>query len=319
VVDESTLRGALELTVDETNLTGVGRLERGKVRDCYVAATRRTIVVTDRISAFDRLIGTVPFKGQVLNGISAFWFDKTRDICANHLIELPDPVVSVVHECEPFKVEMVVRGYLTGSSPTSIWTHYDKGAREYCGHALPEGMRRHERLPQPLVTPTSKGEVGQHDELLTGAEVVGQGLASPDEFAQLSELSLKLFAFGRGLAAERGLILVDTKYEFGRLPDGRIAVIDEVHTPDSSRYWYADSYETAVDEGRDPRALDKEYVRRHLAQQGFKGEGRVPVLAEDVRMEASRRYIEIYEVVTGAAFEPNLEPPLERIARNLGM
>lgn len=317
MVTNEVLKQALDRTLDQTQYEGLGKLVRGKVRDNYVADGRRTIVVTDRLSAFDCIVATIPFKGQVLNGISAYWFDKTKHLCPNHLIEVPDPAVSVVHECEPFAVEMVVRGFLTGSSQTAIWTHYAKGERRYCGHTLPDGMRKHEKLPQALITPTSKAEKGAHDELLSAAHVIELGLATPEEYAQLSELSLRLFAFGQQLAAERGLLLVDTKYEFGRSPDGQLVLIDEVHTPDSSRYWYAESYEQALRDNADPRALDKEYVRRYLAAGGFHGEGEVPTLPDDVRMEAARRYIEIYEVMTGRDFEANLESPVERIRRNL--
>lgn len=317
MLDESLLAHGLALTLSETRFEGFGELYRGKVRDCYIAGGRRAIVVSDRLSAFDRIVGTIPFKGQVLNGISAFWFRETREVCPNHVIAVPDPAVTLAHECTPFPVEMVVRGFLTGSSPTSIWTHYAAGSRAYCGHRLPEGMRKHQALRQALITPTSKAQKGEHDELLTAGEVISHGLATPEEFEQLSQLSLRLFALGQELASRRGLILVDTKYEFGRLPGGEIALIDEVHTPDSSRYWYADSYEQAMRDGSDPRALDKEYVRRHLAGRGFTGNGPVPELSDEVRIEAARRYIEIFEQMTGSAFQPDLEAPLQRIARHL--
>jgi phosphoribosylaminoimidazole-succinocarboxamide synthase len=317
VVKDDILRAGLSTTLSETNYSGLGQLYRGKVRDCYVADGRRVIIVTDRLSAFDRIVATIPFKGQVLNGISAFWFEQTAAVCPNHLIASPDPAVSLVHECEPFSVEMIVRGYLTGSSPTSIWTHYAAGARQYCGHRLPDGLPKHARLPAPLITPTTKAEKGSHDELLTAAQVVEQKLATADEFEQLSQLALAIFARGQQLAAERGLILVDTKYEFGRLPSGKVVLIDEVHTPDSSRYWYADSYEQALSKAEDPRALDKEYVRRYLSAQGFRGEGELPKLPDEVRIEAARRYIEIFEQMTGRDFEPNLEPPGSRIQRSL--
>lgn len=313
MISEATLQRGIELALDETRFEDLGTLERGKVRDCYVRGGRRAIIVTDRLSAFDRIVATIPFKGQVLNGVSAYWLEQTRAICPNHLISVPDPVASLVHECRPFPVEMVLRGYLTGSSPTSIWTCYARGERRYCGHRLAEGLRQHERLAAPLITPTSKAPKGEHDELLSADEVIAGGLATAEEFAQLSELSLALFAFGQALALQRGLILVDTKYEFGRLPDGTICLIDEIHTPDSSRYWYADSYDEALRSGSDPRALDKEYVRRHLSGLGFRGEGPVPPLADAVRIEAARRYIEIYERMTGQSFVPNLDPPLPRI------
>lgn len=318
MITEDLYRKALSQTLSETDFKGFGVLQRGKVRDCYVAGGQRAIVVSDRLSAFDRIVATIPFKGQVLNGISSFWLEQTKDVCPNHLIRVADPAVSVVHECQPFPIEMVVRGFLTGSSPTSIWTHYADGARTYCGHALADGLTKHARLPRPLVTPTTKAETGHgHDEPISASQAVEQGLVGADEFEQLSQLALDLFAFGQKLVAERGLVLVDTKYEFGRMPDGRVVLIDEAHTPDSSRYWYEDSYRMAMAEGGDPKALDKEYVRRYLGELGYRGDGDPPPLPDDVRIEAARRYVEIYEQVTGRTFEPNLEAPLPRITKNL--
>ena len=302
------MRIGLQYPLERTNWPYLGRLERGKVRDCYVNDERRVIVVTDRISAFDCNVGTIPFKGQVLNSISGFWFEQTRDICPNHLISLPDPSVSVVHECEAFPIEMVVRGYLTGSSSTSIWTYYQRGEREYCGHALPEGLRKHEQLPKPLVTPTTKASHGEHDEPISASDAVARELVTQDEFDELAAICLRVFARGQELAARRGMILVDTKYELGRLPDGRIALIDEVHTPDSSRFWYADSYERSMRDQSDPKALDKEYVRRFLISQGFSGNGTPPSLPPEVRVEAARRYAEIFQLITGQPFQPDIAP-----------
>jgi phosphoribosylaminoimidazole-succinocarboxamide synthase len=319
MIDEQTLRAGLELTLRDTDLAGLGRLHRGKVRDSYVdeAAGRRTIVVSDRISAFDVVLGTIPFKGQVLNGMAAHWFEASRGLHPNHLVEVPDAQVSVVEECEPFPVEMVVRGYLTGSSPTSLWTHYARGEREYCGHRLPDGMRQHQRLERPLVTPTTKAAAGEHDENVSAAQIVERGLCTAEEFDQLSRMCLEMFAFGARSAGERGLLLVDTKYELGRTRDGRMVFIDEIHTPDSSRYFYADSYEEALRAGEDPRPLDKDYLRRALVARGFSGQGAPPRLDQELRLETARRYIEIYEQVTGHDFQPDLEPPAERIRRKL--
>lgn len=323
MIDQQTLARGLALTLDHTHLEQLGERIPGKVRDSYVGLRDgrrvRTIVVTDRISAFDVVLGTIPFKGQVLNGIAAYWFREAAALVPNHLLAVPDPAVSVVEECEVFPVEMIVRAYLTGSSSTSIWTHYAAGARCYCGHQLPDGLHEHQRLPAPIVTPTTKGRAGEHDELRSGAQLVEQGLLGADEYEQLSAICLRLFRFGSELAAARGLILVDTKYELGRRPDGTIVVVDEIHTPDSSRYWYAASYEQALRAAGTPRALDKEYVRRWLVAQGFKGEGTPPQLPDEVRLEAARRYIEIYELVTGQDFAPSLEPPEQRIRRNLGL
>lgn len=319
MIDETILRRGLELALDQTDLASLGPKQQGKVRDSYVRGDRRFIIVTDRISAFDVVLGTVPFKGQILNGMARYWFEESKTIAPNHLIAVPDPAVSVVQECRPFMVEMVVRGYLTGSSSTSIWTHYQKGERQYCGHSLPEGLRKHERLPHPLITPTTKAIHGEHDELLSAGEIITRGLCTAEEYASLSDLCLRLFEFGTLRAAERGLILVDTKYELGRTPDGHIIFIDEIHTPDSSRYWYASSYDEALRKGEEPRALDKEYLRRQLIAEGYAGQGNPPPLRDELRLEAARRYVEIYEQITGQRFVPDLEPPQTRIPRNLNI
>ena len=318
-IDMTLLRDLCGRTLERTDLDGLGRKEEGKVRDSYVADGQRTIVVTDRVSAFDVVIGTIPLKGQVLNQTAAFWFGHTAEVAANHLISVPDPCVSIVRECELLPVEFVYRGYLTGSTSTSIWTNYARGVRDYCGHRLPEGLGKHEKLPEPLLTPTTKAPQGQHDELISKAGILEQGLLSAERYAEAEQVTARLFAEGTEWAASRGLILVDTKYELGVDPEGNMVVIDEIHTPDSSRYWYRDTYEQALGQGRDPQALDKEYVRRWLGEQGYKGEGTPPELPDDVRCEAARRYIEAYELITGNAFEPDIDPPEERIRRNLGL
>ena len=307
-------------TLGQTDFEGLGRAHRGKVRDSYVTDDgRRTIVVSDRVSCFDVVVGTLPFKGQVLNQIAAFWFEHTKHICQNHLLEVPDPCVSVVKECRTLPVEFVMRGYLTGSSPTSIWTAYEAGAREYCGHPLADGMQAHQALPEPLLTPTTKAPKGQHDELISRDALIARGDISAELFDEGAAVCQALFAAGQAHAASRGLILVDTKYELGVDEHGKIIVIDEIHTPDSSRYWYRDRYERALAEGKTPEALDKEYVRRWLIEQGFRGEGPPPELPLEVRCEAARRYIEAFEQITGTDFEPNTEPPEARVRRNLGL
>jgi phosphoribosylaminoimidazole-succinocarboxamide synthase len=307
--DPRLLRDQCERTLDQTDLQGLGTREEGKVRDNYVADKRRFIVVTDRVSCFDRVVGTLPFKGQVLNQLAGYWFETTASIAPNHLIEVPDPNVSVVRECRPLPVEFVYRGYLTGSTSTSIWTAYERGERSYCGHHLPDGLRRHEQLP----------ESGEHDELTSREEILASGTLSEALYDEAARITGALFAEGQSQAERRGLILVDTKYELGLDDDDRVVVIDEIHTPDSSRYWYRDRYERAMAQGRDPEALDKEYVRRWLGEQGYKGEGAIPEIPVDVRCEAARRYIEAYEQITGRAFEPDTEDPLPRIRRNLGL
>jgi phosphoribosylaminoimidazole-succinocarboxamide synthase len=317
--DPRLLREQCKRTLARTDLTELGTKIEGKVRDNYVAGDRRTIVVSDRVSCFDRVVGTLPFKGQVLNQIAAFWFERTAQIAENHLIAVPDPNVSVVRECRPLPVEFVVRGYLTGSTSTSIWTSYARGERSYCGHLLPEGLRRHERLPHPLLTPTTKALQGAHDELTSRAEILKRGTLPESVYDAAERLVLALFAEGSRYVESRGLILVDTKYELAQDARGRLVVIDEIHTPDSSRYWYRDAYQRAMSEGRDPEALDKEYVRRWLGERGYKGEGPIPEIPVDVRCEAARRYIEAFEQISGRGFEPDTEEPLPRIRRNLGL
>jgi phosphoribosylaminoimidazole-succinocarboxamide synthase len=318
-IDPTLLRDQCGRTLASTEFRELGRRIEGKVRDSYVAGKRRFIVVTDRVSCFDRVVGTLPFKGQVLNQIAAFWFERTRAIAPNHLLEVPDPNVSLVRELAPLPVEFVYRAYLTGSTSTSIWTAYARGERVYCGHRLPDGLRRHQQLPQPILTPTTKAPQGEHDELTSRAEILARGTLSEARYAECERITGALFAEGARFAASRGLILVDTKYELGLDEAGNIVVIDEIHTPDSSRYWYRDAYERAMQAGRDPEALDKEYVRRWLQEQGYRGEGTPPEIPVEVRCEAARRYIEAFEQVTGRSFEPDPEPPLERIRRKLAV
>lgn len=319
-VDEQTLRTGLELTLAHSDLDALGEKYEGKVRDNYTTEDgKRILVVTDRISAFDRVLGTLPFKGQVLNGLAAWWFDETKDIVPNHVIDVPDPNVMVAIECRPLKVEMVVRAYITGVTSTSIWAHYERGERVFCGHRLPEGLKNHQRLPEPILTPSTKAAKGDHDVSTSREEILAMGRLTGAEFDEAAEYAMALFRHGQKVCADRGLILVDTKYEFGKTPDGEIVVIDEIHTPDSSRFWYADTYQERFEAGEDPQSFDKEYVRRWLAQRGYRGDGPVPHIPDEIRIEASRRYIEACDTIRGTPFEPNLEPPLPRIHRNLGL
>jgi phosphoribosylaminoimidazole-succinocarboxamide synthase len=318
-IDRSLLEELCSRTLDRTELEGLGERYQGKVRDNYSADDRRTIVVTDRVSCFDVVVGTIPLKGQVLNQIAAFWFEKTRDVATNHLLEVPDPNVSVVRECELLPVEFVYRGYLTGSTSTAIWTAYERGDRVYCGHDLPDGLRHHEKLSRPLLTPTTKAPAGHHDELTSRAEILERGVMTEELFDEAQRVTLALFETGTRWAEKCGLILVDTKYELGVDADGSIVVVDEIHTPDSSRYWYSDRYEQAMSRGEDPAALDKEYIRLWLGEQGYKGQGPPPPLSTEVRCEAARRYIEAFEQLTQRRFEPDLEEPIARIRRNLGV
>jgi phosphoribosylaminoimidazole-succinocarboxamide synthase len=239
-------------------------------------------------------------------------------VADNHLIAMPDPNVLVAEECTPLPVEMVVRAYLTGTTSTSIWVHYARGEREFCGHRLPEGLRQHERLPAPIITPSTKAEKGGHDVSASRAEILRLSGMAASDFDRAAALALALFERGQQLCAERGLILVDTKYEFGRARDGRILLIDEIHTPDSSRFWYASSYDERFARGEAPESFDKEFLRRHLAERGFRGDGPIPTISDDIRVEAARRYLQAIERITGAPFVPNLEEPLARMAGNVG-
>ena len=288
----------------------------GKVRDVYfLEGGKIAMVATDRISAFDVVLPKgIPFKGQVLNQLATYFLEATKDIVPNWLIATPDPMVSLGHHCEPFKVEMVIRGYLTGSA----WRAYKAGERTLCGITLPEGMKENQAFPTPIITPTTKADEG-HDENISREEIIAQGIVSEEDYRQLEAYTLALFARGQEMARERGLILVDTKYEFGK-KDGKIYLIDEIHTPDSSRYFYAEGYEERFAAGQEQRQLSKEFVRQWLIQNGFQGrEGeQVPEMTEAYCQSVSERYIELYEHVTGKAFVPVSSASIEeRIIANV--
>jgi phosphoribosylaminoimidazole-succinocarboxamide synthase len=317
MISDDLIKAQLARTLESTDFPALGKKYVGKVRDCYTTDNRRTIVVTDRISAFDVVLGTIPFKGQVLNQIAAYWFDVTKHLASNHVLEVPDPTVMIATECELIQVEFVMRSYVTGVTTTSIWHHYSKGVRRFCGHDLPEGMRKNQKLDRPILTPSTKAEKGGHGQSVSREEVLALGLLTPAEFDRAAEMCARVFAFGQSLASQRGLILVDTKYEIGRRRDGSLCFIDEVHTPDSSRYWYADDYQARFERGDEPRGLDKEYVRHQLAAQGYTGEGTPPPLSEEIRCEAARRYVSLFELITGREFVPDFDEPMARIRKNL--
>jgi phosphoribosylaminoimidazole-succinocarboxamide synthase len=320
MVDPSTLRASLPYCLAHTGFETLGAKYEGKVRDNYTTPDgRRFIVVTDRISAFDRVLGTLPFKGQVLNGLAAWWFDRTKAVVPNHVLGVPDPNVLECVECTPILVEMVVRAYATGTTSTSLWTHYEQGARVFCGHRLPDGLTKHQRLPEPIITPTTKAPKGEHDVSGSREEILATGHVTARDFDEAAELAMKLFVAGQRVCEERGLIFVDTKYEFGRDRAGRLLVIDEIHTPDSSRFWQEASYGARLSAGQDPEPLDKDFVRRWYIERGYKGDGPPPGMPDDVRIAAAQRYIAAYEQITGAVFVPDASPPLARIAKNLGV
>ncbi|MCB9758566.1 MAG: phosphoribosylaminoimidazolesuccinocarboxamide synthase [Alphaproteobacteria bacterium] len=316
MVSEQIIRDAIPHALLRTDLTGLGERYQGKVRDNYLSDDRRVLVATDRISAFDRVLGAIPFKGQVLNQLSAWWFEQTADLVGNHIEAVPDPNVTVARNADTLPVEVVVRGYITGVTDTALWTLYSAGVERPYGLDLPEGLRKNDKLPEAVITPTTKGGPGEHDERLSSAEVVEKGLVEPALWAQVCEVALEIFRRGQAVAERAGLILVDTKYEFG-LIDGQLCLIDEVHTPDSSRYWIRELWEQNHPLGKSPEGLDKEYVRRWLASQGYKGEGQSPPLPPDVKVELARRYISAFERLTGTTFAPAPQPAAERIAAAL--
>ncbi|CAG0929931.1 partial phosphoribosylaminoimidazole-succinocarboxamide synthase, partial [Planctomycetaceae bacterium] len=300
-----------------TNLPLPGK-QAGKVRDWYpLSDQRRLLITTDRLSAFDRILARVPFKGQVLNQLSAWWFDQTRDVIANHKIDVPDPNALIATEVEPFAVEVIVRGYITGVTSTALWYRYSIGERDIYGYRFPDGLRKNDRLPEPIITPTTKGGPTGHDERLTCEEVVEHGLLDRATWDQVQAAALAIFKRGQAIAQQAGLILVDTKYEFGRAPDGQVMLIDEVHTPDSSRFWKATSYEEGFAKGEEPENFDKEFVRLAYAEQGYRGDGPIPAMPDDLWIAASQRYITIYEMLTGQTFVPGAYPIEPRLMENL--
>lgn len=296
---------------------GEQKVYHGKVREVYtIDNDYLMMVVTDRISAFDVVQPRgIPYKGQVLNQIASRFLEATRDIVPNWMIDVPDPNVTFGYRCDPYPVEMIVRGYLTGSS----WRTYTAGAREICGVPVPDGMKEHQRFPEPIITPTTKAEQGLHDEDITAEEIISRKLVNEDEYRKLEEYSLALFKRGSEIAAEQGLILVDTKYEFGRR-NGEIYLIDEIHTPDSSRYFYADGYEERFQKGEQQKQLSKEFVREWLMDQGFSGKPgqEVPHMSDDFVNQVSERYIELYERITGDKFiRADISDVQSRIQKNV--
>ena len=305
------------LTKTEFNFPGQKSVYHGKVRDVYNIDDRLLVMVaTDRISAFDVILPEgIPYKGQMLNQIAAKFLDATTDICPNWKLATPDPMVTVGVMCEGFPVEMIVRGYLCGSA----WRAYKSGVREICGVKLPEGMRENERFPEPIITPTTKAEIGKHDADISKEEILAKGLATPEEYALLEQYTLALFKRGTEIAAQRGLILVDTKYEFGK-HDGKIYLMDEIHTPDSSRYFYSEGYEERFAKGEPQKQLSKEFVREWLMDNGFQGKPgqQVPEMTPAIVESISDRYIELYEHITGETFvKGDTDNLLSRIEKNV--
>jgi len=315
MIGKELIKKQLDFALKETNLS-IGTKYKGKVRDNYLLGKKRIIITTDRISAFDRVLTAIPFKGQVLNQMAAFWFEKTKHICKNHVLEVPDPNVMVVKECEALPVEAVVRAYITGVTTTSIWYNYQKGIRNFCGNPLPEGLKKNQKLKEPIFTPSTKAEKSFHDESVGKAEILKRNLLTEGQFERMKEISFKLFELGSKLVEKQGIILVDTKYEFGLL-GGEFVLIDEIHTPDSSRFWFKDTYKELFEKGEEQRKIDKEYIREYLANKGFTGQGEIPEIPDEIRIEAALRYIQAFELVTGQQFKAKVGDIKQRIINNL--
>lgn len=319
MIQSGTIIKALPNVLKNVDIPGLGEKVQGKVRDIYVQGDKRFLVVTDRQSAFNYNIGFVPYKGTVLNLLAAFWFKKTKDIIPNFLISVPDDNVTVGYNCEPLQVEMIVRGYLSGSTVTSVWTSYEKGERMIYGLKFPDGMKKNQKLPEPIITPTTHplaGSGSHNDERLTRDEIIKGKIIPKKIYEQMEETALALFDYGSKWCKKQGLILVDTKYEFG-LYKGNLILIDEIHTPDSSRFWIADSYQERLMKGIEPEYFDKEFLRLWYKSKGYKGIGQPKEMEKELIVKLAQRYIGVYEILTGKKFKAYKYPIEDRIRNNL--
>lgn len=305
------IRNKVLKTVDIPTL---GKKYQGKVRDYYKVDGKRILITTDRISAFDKVLGYIPYKGQVLNELSAFWFEKTKEIIANHLLSVPHPNVSIVRDAKPYPVEMVVRGFISGVTKTSLWKAYESGERVIYGIRFPDGLVKNQRLRTPVITPTTKAEGVAHDEKLIRGEIVKRKLIPAKIYRQMEEAALNLYEAGNKICQNRGLILVDTKYEFADYK-GKLILIDEIHTPDSSRFWRAENYEGSFKNGLEPENFDKEFFRLWYAKRGYRGDGEPPQMPIDLQIKTAIRYIRIYELITGNKFKPEKYPLEQKIIK----
>src|SRR3990167_4952196 len=319
MIDKKTIIKNIPFALKTVKISQLGKKQSGKVRDWYIKNHLRIIVSTDRISAFDKVLGQVPFRGAVLNKLSEFWFEKTRDIVPNHMIGAVDPNVMLVSECKALSVEIVVRAYITGVTGTSLWKLYDSGQRIIYGIKFPNGLKKHQILTKPVITPTTRGTgPGGHDEPITKKEILARKLVSPAIYRQIEKVALALFERGTKIAGKAGFILADTKYEFGLDKQGKLILIDEIHTPDSSRFWDKNSYKKKMKKGEDPENYDKEYIRLWFAKQGYTGRGKAPKMPEKLIVDLSQRYMEVYERLTGEKFIIDTsKPQSERIAENV--
>jgi len=306
------IKEQLNHTLNKSKLENLGRHYKGKVRDNYYFDNKILMVTSDRVSAFDCVLGTIPFKGQILSDIAKFWFDKTSDIVPNHFIKSVDPQVLLVQEAKPLPVEVIVRRYITGS----LWRDYQESKHHVYDLPFRNDLKENEQFSEPILTPSTKEDYGKHDQPISKKEILNQGLVDKNIYEQAEDYALKLFQRGEEWAHKQGLILVDTKYEFG-LVDGKLIVIDEIHTPDSSRYWIKDEYETRFKNGQKQLMLDKENIRQWLIEKGFSGEGTPPELDDHIRILLSEKYIELYNILTNQDFKPEVGDVSTRIANNL--
>jgi phosphoribosylaminoimidazole-succinocarboxamide synthase len=313
MISELSIRAQLPYTLRQVDLPALGQLYRGKVRDNYTRGDRIVMVTTDRVSAFDHVLGTIPFKGEVLSRLTLFWFDKVKDIAPTHLIDSPDPSVMVVKRAQPLPVEIVIRGYITGS----LWRDYQAGTAGAYGIEWPAGLEKDQRFDEAIITPSTKEQYGKHDEPISEAEIVRRGLVAADVWKEATDVARRLFRRGQEWALDRGLLLVDTKYEMG-IADGKLLVIDEIHTPDSSRYWIAGPYQERFERGAEQEMLDKENIRQWLIREhGFSGHGKPPPLSDDVRVMLATKYLDVFERLTGERFESEVGSVETRIRKNL--
>lgn len=312
MTEENTLKKFVDQALLNVDIPELGKRSQGKVRDIYEVTYKDqpalAIITTDRLSAFDRVLGAIPYKGQVLNQLSLYWFDKLKDITNNYVLDTPHPNITVGHKCEVLPIEVIVRGYITGVTKTALWYRYNLGERSIYGHSFPEGLQKNQQLPEPIITPTTKGGPTGHDERLTCNEVVSKGFLNKETWDQVQATALAIFKRGQEIAGQAGLILVDTKYEFGKLPSGEIVLIDEVHTPDSSRFWKQASYQTRLAASEEPENFDKEFIRIWYAERGYRGDGDVPEWNSELAIKASLRYQQVFEMLTGQTFEPATYP-----------
>ncbi len=306
------IKQQLNNTLNDVKLDVPGEYYKGKVRDNYHIDNKIVMVTSDRVSAFDHVLGTIPFKGQILNEIALFWFDKTKDLVPNHIISSPDPQVLMAKKAKTLPVEVIVRQYITGS----LWREYSSGINGQYGFMIPDNLKENQKFDSPILTPSTKAEYGLHDEPISKQEIIDQGLVEISIYEKAEEYALKLFSEGQKWANERGLILVDTKYEFGMYED-ELIVIDEIHTPDSSRYWVENEYESRFNNNQSQLMLDKENIRQWLIENNFSGDGTPPELTDEIRMLLSEKYIELYEKLTGKDFVPSIGNVKERINLNL--